>query len=343
MNRLSSQGVRGTEFYVIASVVVFVAIMAGASTLLGDSEVLAHLNAIGPGAFVGMLALSLVNYVARALRWQAFAFRLGLHVPLRRTMLYYFAGFSMTTTPGKLGEALRLWLMERIHGYSYARMAPLFVGDRLSDLNAMVVLCVLGLGAFSGYGWAVAVLLICGALFTLLFVRPRLLLVAVGQAYVASGRRWSRIFARARHSVRLTSELYDARTLLLSTAISVVGWMAECLAFAWLLAVLGTPIGLQGAMFVFAFSMLVGAVSMLPGGLGGVEATMIALLIVAGTPAELAVVATAVIRVTTLWFAVGLGFIALPAALRLARGAGTSATLIATGSGPQILEKRTHE
>ena len=58
---------------------------------------------------------------------------------------------------------------------------------------------------------------------------------------------------------------------------------------------------------------------MLPGGLGGVEATMMALLLALGTSPDIGLAATAVIRLTTLWFAVGLGFIALPFALRLVR------------------------
>jgi uncharacterized membrane protein YbhN (UPF0104 family) len=39
-------------------------------------------------------------------------------------------------------------------------------------------------------------------------------------------------------------------------------------------------------------------------------------------PLDLSVAATAVIRVTTLWFAVALGFLALPVALRKARRTG---------------------
>jgi hypothetical protein len=54
---------------------------------------------------------------------------------------------------------------------------------------------------------------------------------------------------------------------------------------------------------------------MLPGGLGGTELTMIALLGLAGIDGGTAVAATAVIRITTLWFACILGFLALPFAL----------------------------
>jgi uncharacterized protein (TIRG00374 family) len=65
--------------------------------------------------------------------------------------------------------------------------------------------------------------------------------------------------------------------------------------------------------------MIVGALSMLPGGLGSTEATMIGLLLALGVDFDRALVATAVIRLTTLWFGTGLGALALPFALRLAR------------------------
>jgi uncharacterized membrane protein YbhN (UPF0104 family) len=325
MTGVSSSRLRRAEFHVVLSMFLFVVVMAVVSIVLGGKEVLSQLQAVSSTVVCGMLLLSLVNYVTRALRWQMFTTHLGMTVPFGRTLTYYFAGFAMTTTPGKLGEAARLWFMERAHGYDYARIAPLFLGDRVSDLNAMVALCVLGMTAFSGYGWAVIILVVLGMLFTLLFMRPRLLLDLVGRAYLLAGRRWPRLFGRARRTVRLTAELFDLRTLGAATFLSVFGWIAECIAFAWLLDSLGAPVGLQGAMFVFAFSMLAGAVSMLPGGLGGVEAVMLALLVVAGTPIEIALVATIIIRVTTLWFAVGLGFVTLPLAMRHARRAHATA------------------
>jgi uncharacterized protein (TIRG00374 family) len=65
------------------------------------------------------------------------------------------------------------------------------------------------------------------------------------------------------------------------------------------------------------FAMLVGAISFLPGGLGGVEATMVGLLILIGSTQPLALAATVIIRLTTLWFAVALGLLALVAMLRI--------------------------
>jgi uncharacterized protein (TIRG00374 family) len=56
----------------------------------------------------------------------------------------------------------------------------------------------------------------------------------------------------------------------------------------------------------------------MPGGLGGSEATMVLLLKACGVPLPMAVSATLVIRVATLWFAVLLGIIALSIRFRAA-------------------------
>ena len=78
------------------------------------------------------------------------------------------------------------------------------------------------------------------------------------------------------------------------------------------------------ATFVLATSTLAGALSMLPGGLGVAEASVAAMLLLLvhdeAMDQGVAVAATLLIRFATLWFAVGLGAVALTVLrVRLAR------------------------
>jgi uncharacterized protein (TIRG00374 family) len=57
--------------------------------------------------------------------------------------------------------------------------------------------------------------------------------------------------------------------------------------------------------------MLAGAISFMPGGLGGAEAVMVALLMWKGMAGADAVAATVLIRLATLWFAVAIGALML--------------------------------
>jgi uncharacterized protein (TIRG00374 family) len=317
--RFSLGALHRVEFIAVASLVAFVAIVVALAMFAGVGEVLGHLRALDARLILLMLGLSLMNYLLRAWRWQQFGVGLGLRIPWPRNLLYFFAGFALTTTPGKAGEALRLWLIERCHGYAYERVMPMFLGDRLSDMMAIMLLCLAGVGAFTAYtGVTVAATL--GLLVLLLpLARPKLLLRATNWAFGLSGRRAPRLFARIRTGIRDTARLFTVRLFGLALLAATVGWFAEVMAFHQLLVSLGATVTIQQAMFVFTFAMMAGTVAMLPGGLGGTEAVMLALLSALGVDFQVAVAATAVIRLTTLWFAVGLGFGALPFALRLAR------------------------
>ena len=102
-----------------------------------------------------------------------------------------------------------------------------------------------------------------------------------------------------------------ADLLIFATLMSVVAWGAEAIAFYWVLDWLGAEITLSFAIFVYALSMLVGALSFLPGGLGSAEAVMISLLVLKGMSTPDAIAATVFIRLATLWFAVLIGLVAL--------------------------------
>jgi len=99
--------------------------------------------------------------------------------------------------------------------------------------------------------------------------------------------------------------------LLYGIALGLIAWGSEGVAFYYIMHLLGSDLSLQTALFIYAFSMLVGALSFLPGGLGGTEASMVTLLILNHVAQPQAVAATVLIRMATLWFAVALGVFAL--------------------------------
>lgn len=326
MIKFSTSKLRYGEFYVVVFIVIFVVAMAGASMVAGSDEVLSHLGKIELTVFIGLLLLSLLNYFVRALRWHIFSEHMDLEIPIHRNTLYYFAGFSMTTTPGKLGEALRLWFMERCHNHKYVKVAPLFLGDRLSDMNAMLILIAVGIVSFSSHILSVLVAVIILATISILFVNPRPLIKILGTIHVAMGRRKSRLFVKLRQILRLTPQLFSPKIFTITLLLAIFGWLAECVAFYWLLSELNVEISFTQAMFIFCFAMIAGAISMLPGGLGGVEAVMLSLLVAIGADMEEGIAATAIIRLTTLWFAVAIGFILLPITLRIVKKSKISCT-----------------
>ena len=271
-----------------------------------------------------LLLLSLANYALRAWRWIYLSRLLGLHVPAGANLLYYIAGYALTATPGKAGEAIRLVFLRRAHGIRYLQSLPLMLADRVLDVWAVLLIALAGLSGFAQYRWQAGLLAGVIAVVSVPFVWP----ARLEPLLRCSARRiQGRTAVRLRRMLRLMQSLVQWRGYGITLLPSALGWLAEGTALYLVLRHFGADVGMGQAVFVFCFGMIVGAISMLPGGLGSTEVAMVALLTVLGVGTDAAVVATAVVRLTTFWFAVLLGSLAMPAATRaVQRAAGRRAS-----------------
>ena len=303
--------------FALGLLALFLAGLGGVAAATGWQEVLSHIGALTGLQVVLLLALSLVNYVGRGARWHLFTRAMGLPTGFVQDMRHFFGGFAMTVTPGRVGELIRLRWLRRETGAPYERTAPLVLADRAADLAAMALILALTIAlSATGITGALPVVVIALAA-AIVATRPRLLAGLASLGYRASGRA-ARFFARIRGAARTLARFSSWRVLAPALALGVVGWLAEGYALYLLLGWMGADVGVWTAIAIFTFATLAGGLTGAPGGLGGAEAAMIALLQVQGVPLEISVPATAVIRLTTLWFAILIGLAVFPAAERMA-------------------------
>ena len=83
----------------------------------------------------------------------------------------------------------------------------------------------------------------------------------------------------------------------------------------------GAELDMATAIAIFLFATLAGGLTGAPGGLGGAEIAMVALLTLKGISPEVAIAATSVTRLTTLWFAILIGLLVFPIAERISKKA----------------------
>jgi uncharacterized membrane protein YbhN (UPF0104 family) len=184
-----------------------------------------------------------------------------------------------------------------------------------------VIIALIGIALLEASVAAIAPMAVITLVSVVLVVRPRYLAAMVGWGYGLVGRK-PRLFGRLRIAVKQLARLGSPWRLLAALLLSLAGWFAEVLQVWWVVRALGGEIDIWGAAVAFAVSMVVGSATMLPGGLGGTEIGMVALLTQRGVSWEIAVTTTALVRLTTLWFSVALGMGSLPLAMRrVTRGA----------------------
>lgn len=303
---LSGWRFRGLLLIVLASAVGYLAF----SLWGGWHEVVAAIARVG---FIGTavaLALSLVNYGLRFIRWQRYLVLLGHRIPTTESLRIYMSGFGLTILPGKAGEAIRSVFLKQ-HGMPYTQSLAAFFAEHFSNLISMVMLVGVGLWIYPQAKPLVGVLALVVLAVLVLLQQTRWLLVLEHLAQAHLPARMARLVGHGIEIVTHSGRCFSAPMLLYSLVVGFFAWGAEGVAFHYIMHQLGSDISLPTALFIYAFSMLIGALSFLPGGLGGVEVTMIALLMLNNVPEPQAVAATVLIRLTTLWFAVALGVIAL--------------------------------
>ncbi|NOR63943.1 MAG: flippase-like domain-containing protein [Rhodobacteraceae bacterium] len=281
----------------------------------GWEDTRAAVARLGWGQFGILFVLSLGNYALRALRWHLLARALALRISLIRNAVIYLAGFALTITPGRVGELVRLRWIKRDTGIKILQSSPMMLGDRAADLAAVALLllvaALLGLGGAGGVYWVAGLALVLALMAT----NPRMLAKLITLTWQTLGRG-ARLFASLRRAVRQLALFTTPQVVLPVLALSAIGWLLEGYSFYLLLSWLGIQMGFWMAVGIFLFSMLGGGATGLPGGLGGAEAVMVGLLTLQGVPLDAALVATIIIRITTLWFAILIGIIVFPLAER---------------------------
>ena len=254
-----------------------------------------------------ILALTLLNYLLRFYKWDYYLKKIGIKLKARDSLAIFLSGLTMSVTPAKLGEVFKSYLLKRLHGTEVSRSVPVVFAERITDVLGLLILAAISSSAFQ-YGKEVLIVVLAFLVALIVAIQSRKIcnkLLEISKAIPLIGKL-SDSLARAYESAYT---LFSLRVLVVAIIISVISWGFECLAMYFVLRGFGTNVSVLLSTFVFSFSSLAGAVSMVPGGLGIAEGSFVGLLILAGVTRGIAASATVLIRFCTLWFGVIVGLI----------------------------------
>jgi uncharacterized membrane protein YbhN (UPF0104 family) len=279
---------------------------------------------VAPADLVPAAACAAASFLFRFLRWHLLARRVAPALGLGASFAMGTIGFALTMTPGRAGEALKLLLLRQRTAVPIATSAPVLLLEKVSEGTGFALLA---LGASFFLPWTeafrtgadVAVIAPIVALALAATFRRRITALAPGLPLV--GRLLARpglqkLWADLAHG---GDRVLGWPGLLLALGLSLLARAFDGLVIFWIARLYGLDLPLAAAWFIIGSAGFVGGVSMLPGGAGAVEATMIGLLLAfGGEPAAAAATAlTARVLILWLWVLLGLGL-----ALRYSTGAG---------------------
>jgi len=291
----------------IVSLAIASTLYFGAIVWSGRTAAWATFARIGEVTIVVGMLVAASGYLFRFARWQFALHRLGHSVPAGYSLRVYLAGLALTASPGKLGETVRsLLLLSR--GVTPADSLGSFLADRLSDVLGICILAAFPLLLVGRDPTFILILgsaiVLAAALVRRVALKPDLPLpLPVARALM----RFPAVARIGRGALRSWAYLWSTPRVAVFSLAAVVAYGLQGLVFWGFCNAAGFPIDAAVAIAIFALATLFGAASMLPGGLGAMEAALVYQLTAEGAAEPVAVAVAIATRVATLWLGIAIG------------------------------------
>lgn len=256
-----------------------------------------------------LLLLSFANYFTRFLKWDYYLKILKVKITWIDSFSIFMSGLIMSVTPGKMGELLKSYLVKQLCNEPISKTAPVIFAERITDFISLVIIGLIGAYV---YDYGRLVVMAVGVFFLVVII-----IISNRNLALFLINKLEKVNFLKKH-IQSIHNLYESSYILLRpgalinmTLLSFVSWSFECFGYYIILINFGVDVSFLWASFSYGFATIVGAISMLPGGLGITEGSLTFLLVQKNYPKDVAVASTFLIRVVTLWFAVLVGVISV--------------------------------
>mgnify|MGYP003985243727 CR=1 FL=1 len=263
-----------------------------------------------------ILTLIFVSWLFLFFRWNILLKNSNIHIPLKDNFLIYFAGFALSVSPGKSGELIKVILLKNKFNINKTTSISIIFVERFYDIIGAVIVTMLGLG-YLGIEFlpaiGIAIFLIAFVLFSIYSKTCFNLLIKI----MSNFKFLKKFTISAKNSHDVIKNSSSFKIGIFSSLLTVIYRLIESLAVYFVLLGFGIDIIPYIALTAtYSSSIILGAVTMIPGGLGVTEASLAGLLSLQNIAIGTALVLAIVIRFFTTWYGVIVGFIAL----KLSRG-----------------------
>jgi uncharacterized protein (TIRG00374 family) len=237
-------------------------------------------------------------------RWYYFLSPLNHNISIKQHLLIYFSGFALTTTPAKAGETVRSLFLTKLN-IKVSQSLAAFFSERLLDVLAVTILALLTLTSMNTDLEVTAY--VAGVVILAVFILFKSKALEFVTNYLLKEKS-KKFLLTFEISVR---KFLSNKSLGICIPLSTLAWTAQGYGLYILVSSLGLDVSPWLIVGVYNLSILIGALSFIPGGVIATEASISFLLISLGMDESLAIAASILCRAMTLWFAIFIGLICL--------------------------------
>jgi len=241
---------------------------------------------------------------------QQFLFKtIGILIPLNKSILLHMSGFTMSLTPGGSGELIKSYYLKQKYGYAISKSFPVVIIERFYDLVGVTTIVIFSL-FFVQITEIVIIIFFVIILIVIIYIT-----INSKTFFRFISKTFSKIPLLKKYLISLDESqdifqsLTTKRNFVKNWFFSIIAFVIYAIAFYFVFLGFNIDLGIIFTTFVTFSSILFGSLTLLPQGIGVTEISVVGLLINEGITLSLATSIMVMLRLSTMWFLIMVGFI----------------------------------
>ena len=244
------------------------------------------------------------------IKWHFLLKNCEIDIPLTRSIRVFLSGLAFDITPGKLGALMKSQILKTSFNIPRTKTAPIVLVEKVYDLIGAILASIIGIIilGMDVYLIIIAILVLAMVFFFLYYIPASELFFK----RVTKTKFFSKYVENISEFDKTIQKSTNVKVATICILLAVTYWFIVSTAVYYTL--IGFDINILDylkVLSIYATSILLGAISFIPGGIGITEGTLTGLLTLEGIEISTALILSVMIRVLTLWYLVCIGFIAL--------------------------------
>tara|TARA_Y100000590_G_scaffold467418_1_gene646281 strand:- start:17302 stop:18225 length:924 start_codon:yes stop_codon:yes gene_type:complete len=243
-------------------------------------------------------------------RWNLLLKNLGIIIPHKINFQIFLVGGALGITPGKVGELFKSQILKDKFDIPRSKTAPLFIIEKFFDIIGALIVTSFGIWFIPELGFlSIAALPLLFLIFKILVSKK---LFDKTLIFFSRLNFLKKYLEPLSSSHEILTDSLQKKNMLIFSSLSIFYWITIGIAAFFVVQGFGiSSISIINMISTYSGSLIIGALSFIPGGVGVAEGSLIGLFSAQNIDLSEAIVIVVLIRLFTLWFSTIAGFVAL--------------------------------
>ena len=244
------------------------------------------------------------------IKWHFLLKNCEIHVPLKKSILVFLSGPAFEITPGQIGALVKSQILKTSSNIPRTKTVPIVVVEKVYDLIGAVLASIIGIVILGMEPHLIVIaILVLVTIFFFVYYRPA---SEIFFKQITKRKFFSKYVENISDFYEIVHKSTNVKVATICILLALTYWfMVSAAAYYTLIAFDINILDYLKVLAIYATSTLLGAISFIPAGIGITEGSITGLFTLNGIDVSTALILSVMIRVLTLWYTVGVGFVAL--------------------------------